>query len=76
MNEKADPVTIGELRAILEKIPRIHDRCLISLIVVDDDARGTDEAPGIKMEGVFDYVIKPSNRGENLKLYAGGEAVV
>ena len=76
MTKKADPMTVGELRVILDKIPRVLDRSLITLIVVDDSARGTEEAPGIKMEGLFDYAIKPKHRGDNLKFYAGGEALI
>lgn len=73
---QADPITIGELRVILDRIPRVLDRELITIIVVDDEARGTNDAPGIRMEGLFDYVIKPKNRGDNLKLYSGGEALI
>jgi ParB/RepB/Spo0J family partition protein len=76
MSAKADPITIGELRVILDKIPRVLDRSLIRLVVVDDEARGIDEGLGIKMEGFFDYTIKPKKRGDVLKFYAGGEALV
>ncbi len=71
-----DPITVGELRVILDRIPHEFNRCLITLIVIDDEARGTEDAPGIKMEGLYDYTIRPENRDGYLKLYAGGEALI
>lgn len=72
----SDQITIGEFRVILERIPHKYDRDFIELIILDDDASGTDNAPGIIMKGMFDYVAKPEKKGDVLKLYAGGEALL
>ena len=76
MSENADPITLGELRAILDQIPRLFDRHTITLVVCDDAARGLDDKGGIRMKGIFDYVIKPRKRSDDITFYAGGEALV
>lgn len=61
----SDPMTVGELKAILAKLP---DHKFIKVTVIDDDVQS------ISMSGLLDFVPLSVDADEPVKFFAGGDA--